>query len=75
MPARKLTSSSRADVYRALDGVLETGVPAVVKWCGRTLRIVPGTPVGRLHRLAARPDFIKGDPEDLVHFDWSHAAL
>jgi len=36
---------------------------------------VRGKPVGRLHRLVARPDFIKGDPKDLVHLDWSHAAL
>jgi hypothetical protein len=33
---------------------------------------VPGKPVGRLDRLVARPDFIKGDPEDLVGLDWSH---
>jgi hypothetical protein len=73
MPAGKLTASRlRADVYRVLDGVLETGVPAVVQRRGRTLRIVPGKPVGRLDRLVARPDFIKGDPEDLVRLDWSH---
>ena len=73
MPAGKLTASRlRADVYRVLDGVLETGVPAVVQRRGRTLRIVPGKPVGRLDRLVARPDFIKGDPEDLVRLDWLH---
>jgi hypothetical protein len=72
MPSARLTASRlRADVYRVLDGVLETGVPAVVKRRGRTLRIVPGEPVGRLDRLVARPDFIKGNPEDLVRLDWS----
>ena len=29
-----------------------------------------GPPV-RLHRLVRRDDFFLGDPEDLVHFDWS----
>jgi len=74
IPAGKLTASRlRADVYRVLDGVLETGIPAVVERRGRTLRIVPGKPAHRLDCLVARPDFIKGDPEDLVHLDWSSA--
>ena len=73
MPPGKLTASRlRADVYRVLDCVLETGVPAVVQRRGRTLRIVAGKPAGRLDRLVARPEFIKGDPEDLVRLDWSH---
>jgi hypothetical protein len=72
IPAGKLTASRlRADVYRVLDGVLETGVPALVQRRGRVLRIVAGKPAGRLDRLVARPDFIKGNPEELVHLDWS----
>ena len=74
VPAGKLTASRlRADVYRVLDGVLETGIPAVIDRRGRTLRIVPVKPTNRLDCLVARPDFIKGDPEDLVHLDWSSA--
>jgi len=43
IPAGKLTASRlRADVYRVLDGVLETGVPALVQRRGRMLRIVAG---------------------------------
>jgi hypothetical protein len=69
----KLTASRlRADVYRVLDRVIETGVPAEVERRGRLLRIVPVEPVERLKRLPVRPDFIKGDPEALVHLDWSH---
>ena len=72
-PSGQLTASRlRADVYRVLDGVLKTGVPAVVIRRGRTLRIVSEKPAGRLDRLVARPDFIKGDPADMVHLDWSH---
>lgn len=69
----KLTASRlRMDVYRVLDRVLETGVPAEVERRGRLLRIVPAETVERLKRLPSRPNFIKGDPEDLVHLDWSH---
>jgi hypothetical protein len=68
----KLTASRlRMDVYKVLDRVLETGVPAEVERRGRLLRIVPADTVERLHRLSTRPNFIKGDPEDLVHLDWS----
>jgi hypothetical protein len=70
----KLTASRlRMDVYRVLDRVLETGVPAEVERRGKVLRIVPTDTVERLKRLPTRPSFIKGDPEDLVHLDWSHA--
>jgi hypothetical protein len=68
-PTAKLTASRlRANVYRVLDSVLATGVPAVIERNGRTLHIVPDKPV----RLVLRPDFIKGDPDDLVTLDWSH---
>ncbi len=71
-PSGRLTASRlRADVYRVLDRVLETGVPAEVERRGKILRIVPAEMGGRLKRLVPRPSFIKGDPEDLVHLDWS----
>jgi hypothetical protein len=70
----RLTASRlRADVYRVLDRVLDTGVPAEVERRGRVLRIVPTEAGGRLERLTPRPSFIQGDPEDLVHLDWSHS--
>jgi hypothetical protein len=51
--------------------VLESGVPAEIKRKGRVLRIVPETLPSRLSRLVTRPTFITGDPDDLVHLDWS----
>jgi antitoxin (DNA-binding transcriptional repressor) of toxin-antitoxin stability system len=72
-PTGRLTASRlRADVYRVLDRVIQTGVPAEIVRRGKVLRIVPAEQVERLERLPARPDFIKGDPEELVHLDWSH---
>ncbi|MEW5851089.1 MAG: type II toxin-antitoxin system Phd/YefM family antitoxin [Myxococcota bacterium] len=69
---RKVTASQlRADIYRILDGVLETGTPVEIERNGRTLRIVADAAPSKLERLIPRPEFIRGDPEDLVHLDWS----
>ena len=64
-------SKLRADIYRLLDDVLETGMPLEVKRKGRILKIVPAEPVDRLEKLIERKDFILCDPDDLVHMDWS----
>jgi prevent-host-death family protein len=67
----ELTASKlRENVYRILDEVLETGEPVVIRRRGKLLRIVPGEPRRRL-QLTSRPEFMRCDPEDLVHVDWS----
>lgn len=60
----------RENVYALLDEVLETGNPLEVERKGRKLLIIPQAPVSKLDRLIPRPT-IKGDPEGLVHLDWS----
>ena len=70
----KITASKlRENVYKILDQVLETGAPVEIERRGRKLRIVPGDipPRGKLARLERRPKVIVGDPEALVHLDWS----
>ncbi len=64
-------SKLRENVYRILDEVLETGVPVEIERNGRRLRIVVVDAPSPLDRLVARPDSIVGDPDDLVHVDWS----
>ena len=64
-------SQLRKNIYRLLDQVLETGVPLKIERKGRTLRIVPEPTRGKLDNLKRR-DCMVGDPEDLVHLDWSH---
>ncbi|MGI8575307.1 MAG: type II toxin-antitoxin system Phd/YefM family antitoxin [Egibacteraceae bacterium] len=67
-----LTASElRQNIYRLLDEVLETGVPLEIERKGRTLRIVPTESGSRLARLTAHPEAIVGDPQELVHIDWS----
>ena len=64
-------SHLRSDLYRLLDRVLETGEPLVIERKGRRLRVVADAPPSRLARLPRRPEFVRGDPADLVHLDWS----
>jgi hypothetical protein len=64
-------SRLRANLYRLLDRVIETGVPLDVERKGRRLRIVPTEGGGRLADLKPNPDYLAADPESLVHLDWS----
>ncbi|HEU0167055.1 MAG TPA: type II toxin-antitoxin system Phd/YefM family antitoxin [Chloroflexota bacterium] len=64
-------SELRQNIYKLLDQVLETGVPLDIERNGRRLRVVPADARPKLQRLTAHPDAIAGDPDDLVHLDWS----
>ena len=64
-------SQLRADVYRLIDQVIETGKPLEIIRNGHIVRLVPTEPVSVLSRLIPHPDYIIGDPESLVHNDWS----
>ncbi len=64
-------SRLRADIYRILDQILETGRPLEIERSGRRLKIVPVEPVLRLGSLSKHPGAVVGDPSDLVHTDWS----
>lgn len=63
-------SSLRKDIYHMLDEVLATGKPLEVKRKRGTLKIVAESPLPKMERLT-KHDCISGDPEDLVHSDWS----
>ena len=64
-------SRLRANVYKVLDEVLETGTPVEIARRGQRLRIVPVAPASRLDRLVRRPRYLKVDADDIVHLDWS----
>jgi len=67
----KVTASKlRENVYRILDQVLESGTPVEIKRKGRTLKIVSEKPGKKTSRLISR-HIIHGNPQDLVHQDWS----
>lgn len=64
-------SELRQNVYKLLDQVLETGIPLEIERRGRRLRVVPADAPPKLARLAAHPDYVIGDPDELVHVDWT----
>jgi prevent-host-death family protein len=64
-------SELRAQIFKILDQVIETGVPVEIERKGRIVRLVVDSPPSKLSKLMRRDDFIKGDAGDLVHVDWS----
>jgi len=60
----------RSNIYNLLDEVLRTGIPLEINKGGQKLRIVPVEKVDKLQNLIARPEAIKGDPDDLVDIRW-----
>ena len=62
----------RKNIYRLLDEVIETGRPIVVERRGRRVRISVEPGDERRVEGLPRHDCIDGDPDDLVHMDWSH---
>ncbi len=69
-----LTASKlRENIYRVLDGVLETGEPVFVERKGRRIRIQAEveSPRPLAQRLTHRPEIVVGDSDDFVGMDWS----
>jgi hypothetical protein len=60
----------RANIYKLLEEVLETGIPLEISKGKKRLRIVPVEQANKLQNLVLRPDVIQGDPEDLVDISW-----
>ncbi len=67
-----LTASNfRQNVYRLLDQVIETGAPLEIKRKGQVLKVVKELDAGSKLANLTPHDCIKGDPEEIVHSDWS----
>ena len=60
----------RQHLYNILDSVVDTGVPVEVERRGRLLRIVADEPGSKWDRLTPH-QVVVGDPDELVHIDWS----
>lgn len=73
-PMAITASTLRADVYRLLDEVLETGRPLEIERKGQKLLIAPKEEPAEgsiWDRLPRREGYIVGDPDELIHMDWS----
>lgn len=64
-------SKLRANVYRLLDEVLETGQPLEIERNGKVLVVAPKEERSIWERLPRREGYIVGDPDELIHIDWS----
>jgi hypothetical protein len=64
-------SKLRANIYRMLDEVLETGQPLEIERNGKVLVIAPKEEQSIWDRLPRREGAIVGDPNELIHMDWS----
>ncbi len=61
----------RSNIYKLIDDVLATGQPLEIERHGKTLLISPCHPPSKFESLVDRKNVIEGDPEDLVHVDWT----
>ncbi len=59
------------DIFQLLDKVIKTGVPVEIERKGKRLLISPAEKRRDLDSLEEHPEFIVGNPDDLVHIDWS----
>jgi PHD/YefM family antitoxin component YafN of YafNO toxin-antitoxin module len=63
-------SALRTNIYKLLDQVAAGGEPLVIMRKGQRLRVVLEERPSKLSRLSCH-DTIVGEPEELVHMDWS----
>jgi hypothetical protein len=66
-PSTQHTENPKNNIYEVLDQVIETGKPATFERKGKRLLISPAQTFSKLDRLEEHPDFISGDPEEIVH--------
>ncbi len=60
----------RADLYRVVDHIIETGVSVEVQRNGHKIKIILADGPSKLERLTQKSGVINDDPESIVHCDW-----
>lgn len=61
----------RANLYKVLDKVVDTGMTIEIERNGHVIKISCEQPKSKLANLIKHPGTIIGDPDELVHIDWS----
>lgn len=54
-----------------LDTVVENGIPIEIEHKGLMVRIVPMKKHRSIDSLVAREGYLRVDPDEVVHIDWS----
>jgi len=63
-------SALRGNIYKLLDQVLASGQPLEIERKGRLLKIIPEKQSTKFEKLVHHT-CLKGEPESIVHLDWS----
>jgi hypothetical protein len=71
MPQGSSNITDQENLLEILDKVAETGVPSEIQRKGKRLLVTPIEKNRKLDQLQPHPEFIVGNPDDLVHIDWS----
>jgi hypothetical protein len=71
LPMPITASQLRADVYRTLDRAIAAGEVIEIERNGHIVRLVPPRVHSWLDQLPRREGVVVGNPEDLVHIDWT----
>lgn len=71
MPLEVTPTEFRKNLYKLLDQVIASGQPISIKRKGIILQVVMPEQVSRMGLLDPHPDTIVGDPEAIIHMDWS----
>jgi hypothetical protein len=71
MPQQSSESNTQKDILGILDKVVKTGVPMEIERKGIRLVISPAKKHRNLDCLEDHPGFIIGNPDNLVHIDWT----
>jgi hypothetical protein len=61
----------RADLYKIVDQIIETGIPVEIVRGGKKIKIVLVDKKSKLKNLKPHPGTMVGNPEDFIHLDWS----
>jgi hypothetical protein len=71
MAPQSSDTNNQKTLLRLLDRVAETGVPMEIQRKGKRLLVSPAEKKRKLDLLEPHPEFIVGNPDALVHIDWS----
>ena len=55
-----------------MDQLIATGIPIEINRKGHHIKIILSDPPSKMKNLIHRKNVIVGDPEELVHIDWSN---
>ena len=61
----------KTNLDHLLEKIVKSGIPLEIDYKGKKIVIVAEEQKDKLSFLQPHPDCLTGDPEDIVHMDWS----